>query len=52
MLTYLTAGRRVLWDDVSRRVAVLVTAPAAFEAEHFTQVSSGHVILFRDDQAL
>ncbi len=34
----LGSGRRMLWDDAARRLAVLLTAPAAFAAEHFTQV--------------
>ena len=33
----LGSGRRMLWDDAARRLAVLLTAPAAFAAEHFTQ---------------
>ena len=35
----LTDGRLVLWDDAAHRVALLLTSPAAFEAEHFTQVN-------------
>ena len=40
----LGSGRRMLWDDAARRLAVLLTAPAAFAAEHFTQVQehTGH----------
>ena len=34
----LTEGRLMLWDDAAGRVALLLTSPAAFEAEHFTQV--------------
>ena len=36
----LGSGRRMLWDDAARRLAVLLTAPAAFAAEHFTQACS------------
>ena len=33
----LAAGRRWLWDEASRRLAVLLAAPAAFQGEHFLQ---------------
>jgi hypothetical protein len=34
----LAAGRAALWEDVARRVGVLLSAPAAFAGEHFVQV--------------
>ena len=36
----LAAGRALLWEDVARRVGVLLQAPAAFSGEHFVQVRS------------
>ena len=34
----LTAGRRWLWDEASRKISVLLASPAAFAGEHFLQV--------------
>ena len=34
----LSAGRRWLWDEAARKVAILLAAPAAFQGEHFLQV--------------
>ncbi len=34
----LNAGRRWLWDEAARKVAILLAAPAAFQGEHFLQV--------------
>ncbi len=43
----LKAGRRWLWDEASRKVGMLLAAPAAFQGEHFLQArctpSSEHV---------
>jgi hypothetical protein len=39
----LRGGRRLLWDDVGRRVGVLLAAPAAWEGEHFLQARQGRV---------
>ena len=33
----LTAGRRWLWDEASRKISVLLASPAAFAGEHFLQ---------------
>lgn len=33
----LKAGRRWLWDEASRKVGMLLAAPAAFQGEHFLQ---------------
>jgi hypothetical protein len=35
----LLGGRALIWDEVARRIAVLLSSPAAFEGEHFLQVS-------------
>lgn len=35
----LNAGRRWLWDEASRKVGMLLAAPAAFQGEHFLQAS-------------
>ena len=35
----LAAGRRWLWDEASRKIGILLSAPSAFEGEHFQQVS-------------
>ncbi|BDA40427.1 Syndetin [Coccomyxa sp. Obi] len=34
----LNAGRRWLWDEASRKVGMLLAAPAAFQGENFLQV--------------
>uniref|UniRef100_A0A1D1ZMS1 Coiled-coil domain-containing protein 132 n=1 Tax=Auxenochlorella protothecoides TaxID=3075 RepID=A0A1D1ZMS1_AUXPR len=34
----LVAGRGLVWDEVARHVATLLSSPAAFEGEHFLQV--------------
>ncbi len=34
----LSAGRRWLWDEASRKVGALIAAPSAFQGEHFLQV--------------
>ncbi len=34
----LSAGRRWLWDEASRKISVLLASPAAFAGEHFLQV--------------
>ena len=34
----LLGGRALIWDEVARRIAVLLSSPAAFEGEHFLQV--------------
>ena len=36
----LTSGRRWLWDEAARKVAMLLAAPAAFQGEHFLQVTA------------
>ena len=33
----LKAGRRWFWDEASRKVGMLLAAPAAFQGEHFLQ---------------
>lgn len=35
----LAAGRRWLWDEAARKIGILLSAPSAFEGEHFQQVS-------------
>ncbi|KAK9832750.1 hypothetical protein WJX81_008241 [Elliptochloris bilobata] len=35
----LRGGRRLLWDEVARRVGALLASPAAWEGEHFLQVA-------------
>ena len=34
----LAAGRRWLWDEAARKIGILLSAPSAFEGEHFQQV--------------
>lgn len=34
----LLSGRQLIWEEVARRVGVLLSSPAAFEGEHFLQV--------------
>ena len=34
----LSAGRRWLWDEASRKAGTLIAAPSAFQGEHFLQV--------------
>lgn len=36
----LSAGRRWLWDEASRKVGTLIAAPSAFQGEHFLQVGT------------
>ena len=35
----LVNGRRFLWDEAARKIGILLASPAAFEGEHFLQVS-------------
>ncbi|KAK9817254.1 hypothetical protein WJX72_011915 [[Myrmecia] bisecta] len=35
----LVNGRRFLWDEAARKIGILLSSPAAFEGEHFLQVS-------------
>jgi hypothetical protein len=35
----LLGGRALIWDEMARRIAVLLGSPAGFEGEHFLQVS-------------
>ena len=35
----LTEGRRRLWEEAARKLGALLAAPAAFQGEHFLQVS-------------
>ena len=41
----LTAGRRWLWDEASRKISVLLASPAAFAGEHFLQVCPRSMLL-------
>ena len=34
----LRSGRWLLWDEVARRVGLLISSPAAWDGEHFLQV--------------
>ena len=36
--TGLLSGRHLIWEEAARRIAVLLSCPAAFEGEHFLQV--------------
>ena len=37
--TGLVGGRKLIWDEAARRIGVLLSIPAAFEGEHFLQVT-------------
>ena len=42
----LTSGKRWIWDEAARKVATLLSSPAAFQGEHFLQVTLSIPSLF------